>query len=90
MTKHLLQGTALVLALTFTAGLQGHAAEVDTIAVLVPEQGTDFGWNQQGVDAARAAAAATGVWSGLGGFGSMTGLGNRRGGAPAAAGLRSI
>jgi len=61
MTKHLLQGTALALALTFTAGLQGHAAEVDTIAVLVPEQGTDFGWNQQGVDAARAAAAATGV-----------------------------
>jgi basic membrane protein A len=37
------------------------AADVDTIAVLTPEQGSDFGWNQQGVDAARAAAAATGV-----------------------------
>jgi simple sugar transport system substrate-binding protein len=37
------------------------AAEVDTIAILVPEQGTDFGWNQQGVEAARAAAEAAGV-----------------------------
>lgn len=37
------------------------AADVDTIAVLTPEQGSDFGWNQQGVDAAKAAAAATGV-----------------------------
>jgi simple sugar transport system substrate-binding protein len=37
------------------------AAEVDTIAILTPEQGTDFGWNQQGVDSARAAAEATGV-----------------------------
>ena len=61
MTKQLLQGTALALALTVTAGLHATAAEVDTIAVLVPEQGTDFGWNQQGVDAARAAGAATGV-----------------------------
>ena len=37
------------------------AADVDTIAILTPEQGTDFGWNQQGVDSARAAAEATGV-----------------------------
>ncbi|MDP7343249.1 MAG: BMP family ABC transporter substrate-binding protein, partial [Alphaproteobacteria bacterium] len=29
---------------------------VKKIAVLVPEQGTDYGWNQQGVDAARAVA----------------------------------
>ncbi len=61
MTKQLLQGTALALALTVAGGLGASAAEVDTIAILVPEQGTDFGWNQQGVDAARAAAAATGV-----------------------------
>lgn len=37
------------------------AAEVNTIAILTPEQGSDFGWNQQGVDAAKAAGAATGV-----------------------------
>ena len=35
----------------------GHAAEVKSIAVLVPEQATDFGWNQQGVDSAKAAAS---------------------------------
>ena len=31
------------------------------IAVLVPEQGTDYGWNQQGVDAARAVAEKHGL-----------------------------
>ena len=33
------------------------AAEVKSIAILTPEEGTDFGWNQQGIDAAKAAAA---------------------------------
>ena len=37
------------------------AVEVKSIAILTPEDGTDYGWNQQGVDAAKAAAAATGV-----------------------------
>lgn len=37
------------------------AGEVKSIAVLVPEQGTDFGWNQQGVDAARAVAESYGL-----------------------------
>jgi basic membrane protein A and related proteins len=37
------------------------AAEVKSIAILTPEDGTDYGWNQQGIDAAKAAAAATGV-----------------------------
>ena len=37
------------------------AADVKSIAILTPEDGTDYGWNQQGVDAAKAAAAATGV-----------------------------
>lgn len=31
-------------------------AEVEAFAILTPEQGTDFGWNQQAVDAARAVA----------------------------------
>lgn len=55
--KHLLRSIPLV-AIMATPLV---AAEVDTIAIMTPEQGSDFGWNQQGVDAARAAAAATGV-----------------------------
>jgi simple sugar transport system substrate-binding protein len=41
-------------------GLPGHAgaAEVKKLAIMTPEDATDFGWNQQGVDAAKAAAAA--------------------------------
>lgn len=49
-------GVFLGLALTSAAA----AGEVDTIAVLTPEQGTDFGWNQQGIEGAEAAAEATG------------------------------
>lgn len=56
--KNLLISTALSVVLGATAAL---AAEVNTIAILTPEQGSDFGWNQQGVDAAKAAAEATGV-----------------------------
>ncbi|MGI6246347.1 MAG: putative B6 ABC transporter substrate-binding protein [Pseudochelatococcus sp.] len=37
------------------------AAELEAIAILAPEAATDFGWNQQGVAAARAAGAAAGV-----------------------------
>ena len=37
------------------------AADVKSIAILTPEDGTDYGWNQQGVDSAKAAAEATGV-----------------------------
>ena len=40
---------------------QAMAAEVKSIAILTPEQGTDYGWNQQGIEAAKAAAAAEGV-----------------------------
>lgn len=37
------------------------AQEVTSIAIMVPEQGTDYGWNQQGVDAARAVAEQYGL-----------------------------
>ena len=37
------------------------AAEVETIAILTPEQGTDYGWNQQGVEAARQVAEKYGL-----------------------------
>ena len=36
-------------------------AIVKTIAILAPEAGNDFGWNQQGVDSAKAAAAELGI-----------------------------
>ncbi len=56
--KHLLRSTSLAVLLATSAA---YAGEVDTIAILTPEQGTDFGWNQQGVDAAKAAGEKTGV-----------------------------
>ena len=55
--KNLLISAALSVVLAAPA----FAAEVDTIAILTPEQGSDYGWNQQGVEAAKAAAEATGV-----------------------------
>ncbi len=60
MTKFL-RSIPLAAMLASSTAFGALAAEVDTIAVLTPEQGSDFGWNQQGVDAARAAAEATGV-----------------------------
>ena len=50
---------AVALAVGFSA--RAPAADVDSIAVLTPEQGTDYGWNQQAVESARAAAEAAGV-----------------------------
>jgi simple sugar transport system substrate-binding protein len=52
---------AIALVGTMALGAVSHAADVKSIAVLVPEAGTDFGWNQQGVDAARAVAEKYGL-----------------------------
>ncbi|NPD16364.1 BMP family protein [Xinfangfangia sp. D13-10-4-6] len=53
----------MALALVLGGGWASAASaeEIDTIAIMAPEMGTDMGWNQQGVDAARAAAAAAGL-----------------------------
>ncbi|GEO87098.1 BMP family ABC transporter substrate-binding protein [Ciceribacter naphthalenivorans] len=52
---------AIVLStVAFNSGAAS-AADVDSIAILAPEMGTDMGWNQQGVDAAKAAGEAAGV-----------------------------
>ena len=56
--KQMLRSITMASLLVATAA---SAADVDTIAILTPEQGSDYGWNQQGVDAAKAAAEATGV-----------------------------
>ena len=42
-----------------TAG--AHAAEITSLAVMTPEEATDFGWNQQGADAAAAVAKKYGL-----------------------------
>ncbi len=60
LSGYLLQAAgSLALAITVAAGAQ--AAEVKKLAIMVPEQGTDYGWNQQGVDAASAVAEKYGL-----------------------------
>ena len=54
MLKYLKSSVSAVLLGTFVLG-NAYAAEVKSIAILTPEEGTDYGWNQQGVDAAKAA-----------------------------------
>lgn len=55
--------SASTLAFAVLLGLAPavHAGEVTKLAILVPEEGTDFGWNQQGVDAAKAVAEKYGL-----------------------------
>ncbi|MEA9391264.1 BMP family protein [Acerihabitans sp. TG2] len=48
-------GTLLLLTAMCSSAF---AVEVKSIAILTPESGTDFGWNQQGIDAAKAAGKA--------------------------------
>lgn len=50
--------SSVMLTLMATSSL---GQDIKSIAILTPEQGTDFGWNQQGVDGAKAAGKATGV-----------------------------
>jgi basic membrane protein A and related proteins len=60
LSGYLLQAAGtFALAIAMAAGVQ--AAEVKKLAIMVPEQGTDYGWNQQGVDAAKAVAEKYGL-----------------------------
>jgi basic membrane protein A len=52
-------GIAGTGALTLPGGAR--AAEVKKLAIMTPEDPTDFGWNQQGFDAAKAVAAKYGL-----------------------------
>jgi len=61
MMNQFLRTTAVAALAAAAFTVPAQAADVESIAILVPEQGTDYGWNQQGVDAARAAGEATGV-----------------------------
>lgn len=60
MTVLIKRSMLAALAATFMAG-SALGAEVKSIAILTPQEGTDFGWNQQGIDAAKAAAKAAGI-----------------------------
>ena len=55
----LAQASLLALSLGGIAGAQ--AADVKSIAILTPEEPTDYGWNQQGHDAAKAVAEKYGL-----------------------------
>jgi simple sugar transport system substrate-binding protein len=53
---------AVVAAVGVAAGLAGASSQaVDKIGIAAPEKPTDYGWNQQGVASAKAAARAQGA-----------------------------
>jgi len=55
-SKALLGFTSAIFVAGALSFASVQAAEVKSIAILVPEAGTDYGWNQQGVEAAREVA----------------------------------
>lgn len=52
---------AAILLAAAVAGGAARAEKIASLAIMTPEQGTDFGWNQQGIDAAAAVAKAHGL-----------------------------
>ncbi|MGA2189663.1 MAG: BMP family protein [Steroidobacteraceae bacterium] len=48
---------AVAAAWTLGVGCSASAAEVSSLAIMLPEEPTDFGWNQQAFEAAKAVAA---------------------------------
>lgn len=58
--RPLLLATAAIMS-AFSAALSVNAAEITKMAIVAPEEGTDFGWNQQGVEGAKAAAEKAGI-----------------------------
>ena len=46
-----------MLALVWVLGAGSSASELKALAIMMPEEPTDYGWNQQGFDAAKAVAA---------------------------------
>lgn len=51
----------LILAAVLPAIVPARAAALKSVAIMTPEQGNDFGWNQQGIEALKAAAAKEGL-----------------------------
>jgi basic membrane protein A and related proteins len=54
-----LLGAGLLVAVGIASAAR--AGEITSLAIMTPEQGTDFGWNQQGIDAAAAVAKKYGL-----------------------------
>jgi basic membrane protein A and related proteins len=54
-----LLGAGLLAAVGLASAAR--AGEITSLAIMTPEQGTDFGWNQQGIDAAAAVAKKYGL-----------------------------
>ena len=53
---------ALLLGVALLAGASGaQAAELKALAIMLPEEPNDYGWNQQGFNAAKAVAAKYGL-----------------------------
>jgi basic membrane protein A and related proteins len=66
MRTRLIRGTAalagiLVLATGAAYAATSHAGKVTNVAIATPAKTSDYGWNQQGVNSAKAAAAASGA-----------------------------
>ena len=60
MLRRALTVAAALVALPLLAGTVS-AADVKVIAILTPEKGTDFGWNQQAVAGAKAVGEKYGI-----------------------------
>ena len=60
-SKTRLWALAAVAAVALGMAPPAVAGKITKMAVLAPEKGTDFGWNQQGVEAAKKAGAALGI-----------------------------
>ncbi|HSE73782.1 MAG TPA: hypothetical protein VLB05_04660, partial [Dongiaceae bacterium] len=58
--KRLAQASLLALAFGGLAG-PAQAADVKSLAIMTPEDPTDYGWNQQGFEAAKAVAEKYGL-----------------------------
>jgi simple sugar transport system substrate-binding protein len=58
MERSLRLGLMLMMV---SAGFAAQSAELKSIAILTPEAGTDYGWNQQGIAGAKAAADKAGI-----------------------------
>lgn len=61
MQIRLIRDSFVAAVVSILVAGSAHAEEITSIAILTPEEGTDFGWNQQGVDAAKAAGEAAGI-----------------------------
>ena len=55
--KPSLRAATLALVWVLGAGSSASAVELKALAIMMPEEPTDYGWNQQGFDAAKAVAA---------------------------------